>query len=140
MPSHLLLPSNKATAAPTAFARAPLPSSCSLRLIWILHHDFSYSFISLLSLLWLFFFHPSITIYLHICKFDTTFSSALCCFRPACITCIKPELVDSAQSLLPQSLFLKTACLSLCQGKQSLCLSMHVLSVDFLFLSVYLSV
>lgn len=113
--------------------------SHSLLLIWILHHDFSYSVISLLFLLWLFFFHPSIIIYLLICKSDTTFSSALYCFRPACRTSIKLRLVDSTQSVLPWSLFLTTACLSLCQGTQSPCLSISVLSFNFLFLSVCLT-
>lgn len=76
-----------------------------------LHHDFSYSFIFLLSCRWLFLFHPSITIYLHICKFDTAFSSALLCFRPACRTSIKLRPVDSAQSP-PFSVLFLDDCLS----------------------------
>lgn len=43
-----------------------LLGSRSLRLISILHRNFSYSFIFHSSLLWLFFFHPSISMYLQI--------------------------------------------------------------------------
>ncbi len=63
------------------------------------------------------------------------------CDRPACRASIKLQPVDSAESFLPLSLFLTSACLSLClSGKQSFCLSINVLSSGFLFLSVYLSV
>lgn len=72
--SRLSLLSNRATTPRTAFAFGSHLSSRSLRLIQILHHDFSHSFISLLSLLWLFFFllSPSISTS---AKFDITFSS-----------------------------------------------------------------
>lgn len=62
------------------------------------------------------------------------------CYRPVCRTSIKLGPVDSAESLLPQSLLLTSVCLSLCQAEQSFRLSINVLSFHFLFLSVYLSV
>lgn len=65
-------------------------SSLSLQLIWILHHGVSYSFISLLSLLWLFFppsFHHHLSLHLKI--WHRIYFSPSSCFRPACRTSIK---------------------------------------------------
>lgn len=81
----------------------------------------------LLSLLWLFFLHPSITIYLHICKFDTRFSSP-----PS--TAIGP-LVEhplncacKLSRIPPSSLLILDVFLSVClSGKQSLRLSIKCL-------------
>lgn len=137
MQSCLLVPSNNATAARTAVAHASLIISHLLRLIMVLHHFFHvYSFPPSWGFSFCIIASSSISTSVNL----TAFSSALSCYGPTCQTSIYLEPVDSAQSLLPWSLFLMTACLSFCQRKQSLCLSINVFSFDFLFLSVYLSV
>lgn len=114
MRSRLLPPSNKATAAVTLFGSlAPVPSALFRYSIAIFHiHSFSI----LLFCDFSFFIPPSPCI----CRFDTTFSSALCWFWPAFSTSIKLEPVDSVP---PSLVFLLDYCLSVSPSGEAVSLS-----------------